>query len=197
MDATLSSSKIPCKQFVSTKSLSSHHTFLIRILSAGGATDVSPVREHWELERFCAEKITVGDQKLKIKVEGECPEKSPSAFLPLACSASLPLLSHFELSAPSPISLSSLISNSRTLSFQALPHSFVFRIHLNPCHSNNFRTLAPKTGIHPLRGPTSPLVSAVGCRLSADSSPLSSFTRSLTRKQGVGGIGPTNPNRRL
>lgn len=75
--------------------------------------------------------------------------------------------------------------HSRASSFQALPHSFVFRIFSNPCHSNNFRTLAPKTGGYtPAWSDHDSSLSPVCCHLPAPSSPVTPFTAALSQKQG-------------
>ena len=87
----------------------------------------------------------------------------------------------FKASASSPTSF----VHSRASSIQALPHSFVFRIFSNPRYSNNFRTLAPKTGGYtPAWSDHDSSLAAVSCQLPAPSSPLTPFTATLTQRQG-------------
>jgi hypothetical protein len=107
-----------------------------------------------------------------------------------------PLAFGYKLSASSPTSLFALISNFRASSFQALAHSFVFRITVNHCRSNNFRTLRSKTGGYtPAWSDHGASLPAVGSQCSFISPLLSSFATSLTQKQGGMGTGHTREER--
>ena len=126
--------------------------------------------------------MTVGLQSVRSghPTKGVHPEPAEGLFSSHELSAN-----GCRLMAGFPTSFLSPISNFRASSFQALPHSFIFRIHLNPRHSYNFRTLARKTGGYtPTRSYHGSPLSAVDCRLSAVIVPLSPFTTFLTQKQG-------------
>ncbi len=80
---------------------------------------------------------------------------------------------------------SSRISKFLFLSFQSLPHSFIFHITFNPHSSNNFPTLSQNIGrASPTWSDQCSSPTAVGGQFSAPLHLLTPFPASLTQKQG-------------